>query len=459
MRHNLILNTDSYKASHYLQYPPHTHTISSYVESRGGHFDQVVFFGLQAFLKEYLTKPIIQSDIDEAQDVLHAHGLPFHKQGFQHILDVHGGFLPLEIEAIAEGTVLAPRHVMLQVKNTDPACFWLTTYVETALLRAIWYPTTVATLSWHCKQIIKGFLERTSDSCANLPFKLHDFGARGVSSYESAALGGAAHLVNFMGTDTLSGILAARDYYGEKMAGFSIPAAEHSTMTAWGKEHEYGAYKNMLAQFAGEGKLVAVVSDSYDLWHAIDVLWGEQLHQDVIHNGGTIVIRPDSGNPLEVSILAIEKLMEKFGSILNTKGFKELPPFIRVIQGDGVSPETIYAILSAMVEKGLGAENIAFGMGSELLQKVNRDTLSFACKASAAQINGLWRDVYKDPMTDAGKTSKSGRLALIQCEKDGYQTIRLEDLNGRENKLIPVFREGKILREYSFQEVRARTSC
>ncbi|GLS28041.1 nicotinate phosphoribosyltransferase [Marinibactrum halimedae] len=316
---NIILNADSYKASHYLQYPPNTSRVSSYVEARGGEFKHAVFFGLQMFIKQTLMTPITHANVDEAQEIFRAHGVPFNAEGWRYIVDTHNGKLPIEIAAIPEGTVLPIKNAMVQVVNTDPNCAWLTSYVETALLRAIWYPTTVATQSWHCREIIRQYLDDTADSSEGLPFKLHDFGARGATSEEAAAIGGASHLVNFMGTDTLSGIMAARRYYNADMPGFSIPAAEHSTITSWGREKEKDAYANMLKQFSGPEKLVAVVSDSYDLWNAIDTLWGEELKQKVQASGGTLVIRPDSGDPVTVVTETIERLMKKFGYEVNQK--------------------------------------------------------------------------------------------------------------------------------------------
>jgi nicotinamide phosphoribosyltransferase len=457
MYRNLILNTDSYKASHYLQYPPQTSHLSSYIESRGGEYQQLVFFGLQAFLKEYLCHPLIKKDLDEAEAILLAHGLPFNREGWRYIVERHNGYLPLLIEAIPEGTVVPTKNVLIQVVNTDPQCFWLTSYIETALLRAIWYPTTVATVSWHIKGIIARALAKTADNLDSLPFKLHDFGARGASSYETSALGGAAHLVNFLGTDTLAAIMLARNYYHESMAGFSIPAAEHSTITSWGKEGEAEAYENML-QFAGKNKLVAVVSDSYNLWHAIEHIWGEQLKEKVINNGGTVVIRPDSGNPVEVVCQTIKLLMDKFGYTTNSKGYRLLPNYLRVIQGDGISISSISSILEAMIIKGLSVENIAFGMGGELLQKVHRDTLKFAMKASAIQIDRTWHDVFKNPITDTGKISKKGRLALIKDANNNYQTIRKEDLGTQPNLLRNVFENGKLLVDDSLAVIRQRTN-
>ncbi|WP_419810429.1 nicotinate phosphoribosyltransferase [Bacterioplanoides sp.] len=454
---NLILNTDSYKTSHYVQYPEGAEIVSSYIESRGGDYAETLMFGLQAFIKQYLTKPISADDIDEAEALLTAHGVPFNREGWEYILNACGGYLPIEIQAVPEGTLLPVGNVMVQVKNTDPECAWLTSYIETALLRAVWYPTTVATVSKACKTIINRYLDETAENSDGLGFKLHDFGARGASSEETAALGGAAHLVNFMGTDTISGLVLARRFYGADMPGFSIPAAEHSTITSWGKEGESAAYANMLKQFGGEERLVAVVSDSYDLWNAIDNIWGESLKEQIENMGGTLVVRPDSGDPLEVVPEALERLMAKFGYTTNSKGYRVLPDCVRLIQGDGVSVASIEAILAALKERAISADNIAFGMGGELLQKVNRDTQKFAMKASAIRINGQWQDVFKDPITDPGKRSKRGRLALIK-QADGYQTIREDELGSQANELVTVFRNGDVLVNWTFDEIRERAA-
>ena len=220
---NILLNADSYKVSMFKQYPAGTTGVYSYIEARGGRFNETVFFGLQAFIKEYLTTPITQADIDIADEILTAHGEPFNREGWQYILDNCGGYLPVVIRAVPEGSVVPVKNVLCVIENTDRNVPWLTTWVETALLRAIWYPTTVATQSWNIKRVIAEYLEKTGDPSL-IDFKLHDFGARGVSSLESAGLGGAAHLVNFMGTDTISGILAAREYLFSAIS--SLPSAD-----------------------------------------------------------------------------------------------------------------------------------------------------------------------------------------------------------------------------------------
>ena len=459
---NIILNTDSYKASHWLQYPPKTETVFSYIESRGGRYPVTVFFGLQMFLKEYLSKPITQEMIDEADWFLKAHGEPFNREGWEYILREHNGYIPVRIQAVSEGTVVPTRNVLVTVENTDPKCYWVTSYIETALLRAVWYPTTVATNSWSSKQTIRKFLEETADEEAmdGLLFKLHDFGARGVSSYESAGIGGAAHLVNFMGTDTMTGIVYAMKYYNEKdMLAFSVPAAEHSSITTWGKTHEGEAYKNMMEQFGGNYPIISVVSDSYDIYNAVENLWGQELKDMVIKSGSTLVVRPDSGNPADVVTKVATLLDSTFGSTFNSKGYKVLNG-VRIIQGDGINEGSIRDILTTLRSYGFSADNVVFGQGGALIQQVNRDTQKFAMKASAALIDGKWIDVFKDPITDAGKHSKKGRL-MLYCDKETGEMFTGVLAHGAEQKydsmLETVFVNGKIVKEYTFTEIRNRS--
>merc|ERR1712048_296424 len=233
-------------------------------------------------------------------------------------------------------------------------------------------------------------------------FKLHDFGFRGVSSVESAATGGAAHLVNFFGTDTMAAMMCAKEYYSaDPLLAFSIPASEHSTMTSWGKESEVDAMKNMLTQYP-KG-IVACVSDSYDIYNACSNLWGTQLKDMITARDGFLVVRPDSGKIPDIVIEVLTKLEEKFGSVKTSTGHKLLPPCIRVIQGDGIDKDTLELILKAMADAGFGADNLAFGSGGALLQKVNRDTNKNAFKCSYVKVtdpktgNDVERDVVKDP--------------------------------------------------------------
>jgi nicotinamide phosphoribosyltransferase len=455
---NIILATDSYKFSHACQYPTGTTKVYSYFESRGGDFPETVFFGLQYYLKEYLEGVRVTKDmIDEAEAIINEHmGRPmFNRAGWEHILEQHGGRLPVSIRAVPEGMVVPYRNVLMTIENTDPKCWWLTNYLETMLVQT-WYPTTVATLSYNVKKLVKRYLQETGDT-AGLPFKFHDFGYRGVSSQESAGLGGAAHLVNFMGTDTVAGIMLARKYYGATMPGYSIPAAEHSTITSWGREHEVDAFANMLTQYP-EG-LVAVVSDSFDIYKACSNLWGRQLKDRVLSRNGTVVVRPDSGNPPEVVCNVLDLLGDAFGYETNDKGYKVLNPHVRVIQGDGIDYEMTEEILSSMTDSEWSADNIAFGCGGSLLQKLNRDTQKFAFKCSYVEVNGERRDVFKDPATDSGKASKRGRLKLVRIEGShgsALATVQSDDHVG--DQLVEVFRDGEVLSVTNFDAIRKRAS-
>jgi nicotinamide phosphoribosyltransferase len=459
-----IIRTDSYKFSQWMQYPSNTAYISSYIESRGGE-PESVFFGLQAFIKQYMMTPITMTDIAIAEKIVLAHGLPFNREGWEIIVKEYNGMLPVEIEAVPEGTVMPTRNVQVQVVNTDPRLFWLTSYLETAMLRGVWYPSTVATKSRKMKKIIAAALHKTSDVPVNdqLFFKLHDFGARGASSTETAMLGGMAHLVNFMGTDTFEAIPAVMELYNsDEVVGFSIPASEHSTITSWGRENEIDAFDNMINKFAGPGKLYACVSDSFNIYEAAAYLWGTKLKDKIIASGGTLVVRPDSGDPETVPVEIIEILMEKFGFTVNSKGFKVLPPYIRLIQGDGINENSLPKIIDNMIAKKFSIDNIAFGMGGGLLQAWNRDTLKYAMKASArCDTDGFWYDVFKDPISDHGKLSKKGRLGLIRGAGLGSSTIMTVPKNVADQKgnlLRKVFRNGELLVDDTFANIRERAA-
>jgi nicotinamide phosphoribosyltransferase len=445
--------TDSYKVSHYKQYPPNTTNVYSYFESRGGEFPETLFFGLQYITKKYLVgKVITQEKIDEAELIFSTHfgnKSLFNKKGWEHILNKHDGCLPVIIKAVQEGSIIPTNNVLMTIENTDPEVPWLTNYLETLLVQT-WYPTTVATLSKRIKWLIESFLG-DSGTPELIDYKLHDFGFRGVSSVESAGIGGCAHLVNFKGTDTLESLQIARKYYNCSEAGFSIPAAEHSTITSWGKLHEKSAYVNMLNQFP-EGT-VAVVSDSYNIEKACHI-WGK-LKDKVLLRNGKLVIRPDSGDPPKVVLSCLEILGSYFGYITNSKNFKVLNDKVRLIQGDGINISMIWKILVEIQGAGWSADNISFGTGGTLLQKLNRDTQNFAFKCSSVTVNGLQRDVFKKPITDPNKNSKRGRLKLVNINGK-YKTVSKKQLG--EDLLVPIFRNGELLKDYTLEEIRSRAN-
>jgi nicotinamide phosphoribosyltransferase len=412
--------------------------------------------GLQYIVRSnFAGKVFTPEDVEEARKFASQHfpGNPkcFNYEGWKSLYAKHGGILPLRVKAVKEGSLVAAQNAIITIENTDPEFYWLTNWAETVLLQ-VWYPVTVATLSRAIKQIIGEALVRTGDPSL-LPFKLHDFGFRGVSSRESAAIGGAAHLFNFLGTDNLPAIELLQQYYAADMPGVSIPASEHSTITAWGKNHEVDAYENILDNVP-DG-IVACVSDSYDIYHAVRNLWGGKLRDRVLQRNGTLVIRPDSGDAIAVLAEIFNIAGEKFGYEVNRKGWKVILPQVRFIQGDGVNYHTIQNMISQLTRKGWSMDNWGFGMGGALLQQINRDTLRFALKCSAIDVNGQWHDVYKQPVTDPGKDSRAGRFVLL---KQGNQFVTVKQEAGKAiegaDQLETVLENGYLRRDQRLDEIR-----
>ncbi len=464
MKKNLVLMSDSYKYTHHRQYPPNTQYVYSYLESRGGQYPTTTFFGLQYYLKEYLSGEVVKADdVLEAYTFCLQHFLDaslFNLKGWQHIVVEHKGRLPISIKAVPEGLTIPTSNVLMTIENTCPKCFWLTNFLETLLLK-VWYPTTVCTLSREIKKVILKYLDVSGDP-STLNLRLHDFGYRGVSSEETAAIGGAAHLINFRGTDTIAGARMLMEYYQSKvpaalieMPGHSIPAAEHSTITSWGESHEEDAYRNMLTQFP-KGP-VAVVSDSFDIYTACRHLWGHQLRDQVESRDGLLVVRPDSGDPAQVVTKVVQILAEQFGSETNEKGFEVLNPKVRVIQGDGVNINSIRAVLQNLQDHGFSSDNVSFGMGGALLQQVNRDTQKFAFKASNVVVDGKDRQIYKRPSLDKTKDSKRGRLMLTHLWEDRFVTTTIDPEKAYVGDILQeVFRNGTVLIDQSMQDIRKR---
>lgn len=452
-----VLDSDSYKFGHYRMLPENVNYVCSYGEARSDErWRHAVFFGLQAWLKT--LRPVTRQDVEEARELAIPHCGVFNYDGWMRIVNEFGGVLPIAIEALAEGTVVPNRNALYQVHNTLPGFAWVTQYVEAALLRAVWYPTTVATLSWHVKQDIRTFLERTCDNPeAELMFRLHDFGARGASSRETAMLGGMGHLINFNGSDTVPALVGARRLYSEPLAAYNIPAMEHSTVCAWGREGEEQAYANAIDKFlTGPGTMLSIPPDAYDLHHAIDTILGQNLKDKIVQSQGRLVVRPDSGDPVAEVLYALRSLANRFGFATNRKGFDVLHPAVRIIQGDGVNEQSIHSIMTAMEINGFSIENVAFGMGGGLLQSVTRDTLGFAQKANAvASEHGAWVGISKNPVTAAQKVSKKG-VQMVVREDGRLVTVAAGTAEG--NLLQPVWHEGKLLRDQTFASVRANSN-
>lgn len=450
LNNNPIIATDGYKPSHAQQLPVGTKNISSYIEPRKG-IHEVVTFGIEAFCQMYLTRQITQAHVDEAADFFARQGAPFDKELWERVVNEKNGYLPIRVQALPEGSVIPPSVPQVQITATDDGFAPIIGHLETSFLRGVWYPSTVATTSYHAVGIIRKWLEKTGTP-ELARFKLTDFGARGVSSSESAAIGGMAHLLNSDISDTMEGVYAAEKLHGAKIAFTTIPASEHSTMTSEGRENELERIENMIDTF-GDGMFACVI-DSYNQEKFIKDYCGILLRHkidDLPNRGGTMVFRPDSGDPVKNPVQVINWLMDIFGYSVNGKAYKVLPDHIRVIQGDGINLKAIDKICEALEAEQISVDNIAFGMGGALLQgndkqSMNRDTYGYAMKASEIiDANGDAKPVYKDPITDSRKASKKYRQAVIRTNDGSYSAIREKDLGGYENMLKDIFVDGKMV--------------
>lgn len=459
-----VFNTDSYKVSHWLQFPENMENAVYYVESRGGKFKATEVAGI-AYLQKLLQLQITEQDVIFAKHFYKQHfGQDvFNYDGFMRIVKEKDGYLPITVRTIPEGTVV-PVKTPLAVVYAEEGFGWLVGFLETMILRAIWYPTTVATISFEARKIIQKAMEETCDLTVEdgyndvLLTRLHDFGARGVECSEASQIGGLAHLYNFKGSDNVEAILLSNCLFGTQMSGVSVPAREHSTTTCYLQEGEYDAFMNSVDNFGGG--IFSVVVDSYSTDKAIEWLTTNQEFLEKLTNkGGTCVIRPDSGLPIDMVMMCIQRVAKNVGYTYNSKGYKVLDNRFRVLQGDGVNISEIQRIVDWMTHHHhYSMENLVFGMGGGMLQQLDRDTQKFAMKCCAMKVNGVWRDVFKAPETDPNKKSKAGILDVIINDDGLYETIRVKDINQwhPRSAMRQVYSNGKAYNQDNMAIIRNR---
>lgn len=464
MRRNLILETDSYKISHPAMLPDDITRTSHALEARlptrdDDPYRKVLWNGLQPILRQLEGQAVTYDDVVEAKDVLGGHLGPrafaHVQESWEYLVRAYGGRLPLRIWAAPEGSVIPRGNVLMVVDTTDRKLRWLGGHLETKLMK-VWYPTVVGTVCWYLKAEFLGWLDRTGCPPAEADYMLHDFGYRGVSSEESAGIGGGAHLTCFYGTDTIAGLRHVREFYGEPMAAVSVPATEHFVMTVDGDKGEQRAALRVIARH--EGTPLSIVADSYDYYKMLDFLLSDEVTSLAQHQRIKLVVRPDSitpthTTPAQLVVYSLRRIEGRLGAKTTPTGHKVLP--IKVLWGDGLEPAEIGIILKTAADAGYAASNLIFGMGGGLLQKVNRDTLRFAMKATAVMREGEWRSVRKRPL-DASKASPGGLLRLVQTD-NGYATLQADDDMDR-GDLDLVFDHGMVCRPTTLNTIRHRVA-
>lgn len=481
---NLML--DNYKVSHHAMYPDGTKLVFNNLTARGSRLEgvnKVVFFGLQYFLKEYLINRWNETFFNRPKEevmaeykrIIDANVGP-NVINYDHIAELHSlGYLPLEIMALPEGSLVDIKVPMMVMWNTHPSFYWLPNYLETILSCTIWMPCTSATIAHEYKKILNFWAQKTSSNPDFVMWQAADFSHRGMSSLESACSSGAAHLLSFYGSDTVSSIQWLEKYYGadctKEIISGSVCASEHAVTSAGGKENELEIYRRLMNKVYPKG-ILSLVLDTYDYWTALTQYIAE-LKPDIMKREGKIVVRPDSGVP-ELVICgdpsapkdspqykgSIEVLWDIFGGTINEKGYKELDPHIGLIYGDSINLERCKKICSGLEAKGFASTNVVMGVGSFSYQLQSRDCLNFAVKAVYCEIGDEKRNIFKSPKGDPTKKSACGLLAVYQKRdsvKEGFMLVEEASWHQVKNcEFLTVFKNGELANQQTLSQIRAR---
>ncbi len=479
---NPLLYTDGYKVDHRRQYPDNTTLVYSNWtprKSRLEGIDEVVFFGLQYFIKKYIIQDFNENFFNKPkEEVLKKYSrrinnyLGANSVGIKHIADLHDlGYIPMVIKALPEGSIVPLRVPMFTMYNTKPAFFWLTNYFETLCSTTVWLPCNSATIAREYRKILDSYAAETSSVPEFVDWQGHDFSMRGMAGLEAALMSASGHLLSFTGSDTIPAVDFLEQYYNadsdKELVGGSVAATEHSVMSMGTNDAEEDTFKRLITEVYPNG-IVSVVSDTWDLWKVLTV-YLPNLKEEVLARDGKLVIRPDSGNPVKIicgnadgtteaeTKGVVELLWDIFGGTTNEKGYKELDSHIGAIYGDSITLQRAKDICEGLKAKGFASTNVVLGVGSFTYQYNTRDTFGFAMKATYGEVNGVGRDIYKDPITDDG-TKKSAK-GLIQITKENGVFKMRDQVSWEEEAkgaLAEVFRDGEILVKEKLSEIRGR---
>ena len=480
---NPLLYTDGYKVDHRRQYPNNTTLVYSNWTPRKSRIqgvEKVVFFGLQYFIKRYIIEEFQTNFFNKPKEEICKqysrrinNYLGENSVGIEHIAALHDlGYIPMIFKALPEGVEVPIRVPMFTMYNTLPEFFWLTNYFETLLSTTVWLPCNSATIAKQYRKILDKYAQETSSVPEMVDWQGHDFSMRGMAGLEAAEMSAAGHLLSFTGTDTVPAVDFLEKYYNadsdNELIGGSVAATEHSVMCMGTNSGEEETFKRLITEVYPNG-IVSIVSDTWDLWKVLTE-YLPNLKEEVLARDGKVVIRPDSGDPVDIICGnpngktveeqkgVIQLLWEVFGGTTNTKGYKELDSHIGAIYGDSITLERATQICERLKQKGFASTNVVLGIGSFTYQYNTRDTFGFAMKATYGEVDGKGREIFKDPITDDG-TKKSAKGLLKITLEDGEYILNDQVSWEEEQKgeLREVFKDGKLLVDEKLSEIRLRT--
>jgi len=490
---NPLLLTDGYKTGHHQQYPKGTTLVYSNFTPRSNKYapkgcDEVVSFGQQmimkqiheAFQNEFFSKPKEEVCGEMKRELSLYLGTDYDVSHFEVLHDL--GYLPIIVKGIEEGSLVPMRVPVLTIYNTLPEFYWVTNYLETIISNLLWKPMTSATIAHTYRKVLTKWQEKTdAEKGWFVDWQGHDFSMRGMDSVEATIASGLGHLTSFSGTDSLPAIYGARKFYGEEgFVGGSVNATEHSVMCAGSKDDEVGTFRRLLETYP-KG-ILSVVSDTWDLWkvcteHIVT------LKEEILARDGKLVIRPDSGDPVDIicgeQVISrdyrdvvenaqldlthpkykgvVELLWDVFGGTINEQGYKVLDSHIGAIYGDSITIDRADEICRRLEAKGFASTNVVLGIGSFTYQYNTRDTFGFAMKATYVEVDGVGREIFKDPITDDGiKKSAKGLLRVAGDETH----MLLEDQCTWEHettgKLQTIYKNGEFYNETTLTKIKEK---
>ena len=482
---NPLFLTDGYKTGHHQQYPKGTTLVYSNFTPRSNKYapkgcDQLVSFGQQmvvkqiheAFDKDFFSKPKDEVCGEMKRELSMYLNTDYDVSHFEALHDL--GYLPIVVKTIEEGSLVPMRVPVLTIYNTHPDFYWITNYLETIISNLLWKPMTSATIANAYRKLFTSWQEKTdAEKSWFVDWQAHDFSMRGLDSIDATISSGLGHLTSFSGSDSLPAIFGARKFYNEtEFVAGSVNATEHSVMCAGSKEDEVGTFRNLMQTYPTG--ILSIVSDTWDLWkvcteHIVT------LKEEILARDGKVVIRPDSGDPVDIICGlqtpmseyglkdakykgVIELLWDVFGGTINEQGYKVLDSHIGAIYGDSITIDRANEICRRLESKGFASTNIVLGVGSFTYQFNTRDTFGFAMKATYVEVNGEGREIFKDPITDDGvKKSAKGLLHVTKSNENGYMLVdKVTWDNEKNGELQAIYINGQFENQTTLTEIRER---